>query len=359
MVETSLVWAELERRASPLLTFVRAVAVAMMGATEPQRMRSWPPAWAMADVGLRRRWLQLVGIDPSSFTDRDIESLMLIEVGYGGRGCRCRPDLAFVWIRPTKTRVLAILEAKSRSEGAINAPPISALGATEVSELPPNLRPWCFQSKDGSICVSQFDVYRLVPEVYAASWDLGGATYVLVTPGNRRYTAPEGWIGADSEEVAVLLLQAAEDSSEVSVRDIFARAVGAQTAPPGTRPWKGVTSAGRIISYGTFGLARSWAVWKRELKLVYLAGVGFGLAMGTRGWMPVDFDGDDLDPAALPAEGLAAYAEALAAHGDRAGWLPCPICANRAELACGHVDRYGSHIMDRPLVPGAAGPAEA
>jgi hypothetical protein len=140
---------------------------------------------------------------------------------------------------------------------------------------------------------------------------------------------------------------------------VFARAVAALITPSRTYHWHGVTTGAATRAFATFGLKRSLQVWLRQLEILYVLGAGFGLAMRMRGWMPVDLDGAELDPADLPAEALAAYAGALEAHGDRAGWLTCTFCGAPAEADCGHVDVYGSHVRSRPPLRAPAGPAVA
>lgn len=241
--------------------------------------------------------------------------------------------------------MIAILKAKSRALCAINCVTVESVFGTA---LPLQLRP---RVSDGYI--DQLSLYRWAPQyIYPSSWEISEAAFVLVTPGGR-YAVPDGWGGADSEAVTTLLLKAAERSG----RDIFARAVAALIAPSGTHDWRGITASGGRRAFATFGLKRSWGVWLRELEILYLLGAGFGLAMRMRGWIPVSFDGVELDPADLPADALAAYAEALEAHGDRASWLTCTFCGASAEAACGHVDRYGSHVSSRPPLP--ADPAVA
>jgi hypothetical protein len=332
-----------------LLERIATLAEEMTGATEPQRMRTWVAAWAAIGVRARRRWLALLGIDTSKLTSAEIRALKLVEVTYGGRS-RCHPDLAIVREGPGITRVAAILEAKARAFGAINWVVIeSAFGIANEAALPSRLGR--LVSEGG---IDQLTLYRWAPEyIYPAGWDISEAVFVLVTPGDC-YKAPDGWVGADSEAVATLLLEAAERSS----RDVFARAVGAHIAPSRTYDWRGVTTSGSKRAYATFGLKRSWGIWLRQLEIVYLVGADFGLAMRTRGWMPVGFDGVELTPADLP-ETLAAYAAALEAHGDRAGWLTCTFdtCRAPAEAACGHVDCWGSHVSSRPPLPRGHPPA--
>jgi len=340
-VEESDTWARLESCSSPALELIVALAGEMTGATEPQRMRTWVAAWTASGVRLRRRWLALLGIDAPEFTDAEIQALKLVEVAYGGRS-RCHPDLAIVWERPAIIRVIAILEAKVRAFGAINWVTIrSAFGVADEAALPSQLRPLVAEGG-----IDQLTLYRWgCNYVYPPGWDLSRAAFVLVTPGNC-YTIPDGWVGADAEAVTTLLLEAAEYGSS----DVFVQAVAAFIAPSRTYDWRGVTTSGATRAYATFGLERSWAVWLRELEIIYLVGADFGLTMRTRGWMPVGFDGAELEPAGLSIETLSAYAEALEAHGDRAGWLSCNFgaCGAPAEAACGHVDCYGSHVSSRP-----------
>ncbi len=343
-VEDSNSWARLERCSDPLLERIATLARQMTGTTEPQRMRTWVAAWSASGVKLRRRWLALLSIDVLKLTCAEIRALKLIEVPHGGRS-RCHPDLAIVREEPEITRVLAILEAKARAFGAINWVTIdSAFGVANEAALPPRLR--LLVSEGG---IDQLTLYRWAPEyVYLDRWDLLTAAFVLVTPGDC-YEAPDGWFSADSEAVTILLLKAAERSG----RDVFAQAVAGLIAPSRIYHWRGVTSSGAKRAYATFGLERSWAVWLHQLKIIFLAGADFGLAMLARGWMPVNFDGVQLDPADLAAETLVAYAEALEAHNDRAGWLTCTFetCRAPAEAACGHVDSYGSHVNSRLPFP--------
>jgi hypothetical protein len=317
-------------------------------------MRTWIAAWAACGVRLRRRWLALVGIDTSDLANAEIRALKLVEVPYGGR-TRCHPDLAIIRERPAimdqehgaasllrPVLVTAILEAKARAYGAINwVTARSAFGVADEAALPSHLR--SLVSEDG---IDQLTLYRWGDAyVYPPDWDLSGAAFVLVTPGNC-YAAPDGWMGADSEAVTTLLLKAAEHYGS----DVFARAVAALIAPSRTYDWRGLTASGTRRAYATFGIKRSWDAWLRRVEIIYLVGADFGLALRARGWMPVGIDGVELEPTALPAETLAAYAEALEAHGDRAGWLACTFgdCGAAAEAACGHVDVYGSHVSSRP-----------
>jgi len=342
-LEDSATWERLESSSRPLLERIATLAMQMTGATEPQRMRTWTAAWAAADIRLRLRWLALLGIDASKLTRAEIRALKLIEVPYGAPS-RCRPDLAIISEGFGITLVVAILEAKARALGAINWVTISsAFGVATEAALPPRLRPLVTEGG-----IDQLTLYRWAPEcVYLATWCLSTAAFVLVTPGGC-YKAPDGWVSADSEAVTALLLEAAEHSG----RDVFAQAVAALIAPSRTYNWRGVTTSGETRAYATFGLERSWAVWLRQLEIIYLVGAGFGLAMRAAGWMPVGFDGVELKSAGLCAETLAAYAEALQAHGDRAGWLACTFdaCGAAAEAACGHVDSYGSHVSSCPAL---------
>jgi hypothetical protein len=319
-------------------------------------MRTWIAAWAACGVKLRRRWLALVSIDTSDLTNDEIRSLKLVEVPCGGRS-RCHPDLAIVTERPSITdcehggasfrrpvRVIAVLEAKVRAYAAINwVTALSAFGVADEGDLPSRWR--ALMSQGG---IDQLTLYRWGDKyVYPSDWDLSEAAFVLVTPGNC-YVAPDGWVGADLEAVTILLLKAAEHSGS----DVFARTVAALIAPSRTYDWRGLTSSGTRRAYATFGIKRSWDAWLGRIEILYLVGADFGLALRARGWVPVGFDGVELEPAALPAGTLAAYTEALEDHGDRAGWLTCTFgdCGAAAEAACGHVDVYGSHVSSRQLV---------
>jgi hypothetical protein len=360
-VEESNAWARLELLSSPVLEQIKALAGEMTGAQEPQRMRTWPAAWAACGVRLRRRWLALLGVHTSDLTNAEIRGLSLIEVPYGGCS-RCHPDLAIVRERPVVTncehgdashlrpvRVIAILEAKVRAYAAINwVTACSAFDVADEAALPSRLR--ALVSEGG---IDQLTLYRWGGEyVYPPDWDFAGAAFVLVTPGNC-YAVPDGWVGADMEAVATLLLKAAEHSGS----DVFARAVAALIAPSRTYDWRGITASGTRRAYATFGIKRSWDAWLGRIEIIYRVGADFGLALRARGWVPVSFDGVELEPIALPVEILAAYAEALEDHGDRAAWLTCTFgdCGAAVEAACGHVDVHGYHVSSRPplaVLPG-------
>lgn len=353
-VENSTEWQQFTHGTSGVVELIIGLAADMVGWTEPRRFQTWVGAWDAANSRIRRRWLRLLKVDVSRLSRQTIAALELVEVPrWGRRGCR--PDLAILDGRTTVTRVLVVTEDKSRALAQINCP--LAASTFGVDGVPEDLRDRIVDD----YYLNQLDVYRTPSAwryVYPAEWDLSDAVFALVTP--EASYSHEGWARADSEAVAILLLGAAASTNDVSAQDAFARAVAAQIAASGSYPWRAIPARGKTRSYKS-GLAASWAVWLREVELVYLVGAPFGLTMSSSGWMPVDFDRVALDPAALADAPLSAlaldvYAAELAIHQDRVGWMTCTFvgCLAPPDKDCGHVSTYGWPVSRRPPPSSAA-----
>ncbi len=347
-VEDSRTWMRLAcLSSSSPLELIASLLSAFTGFFEPKRLRRMIPAWSAANIKLRREWLKLLGFDARKFSNAAVRAMKLIEVPCTGWS-RCRPDLAIV-SPGLRVHVHVIIEGKCRALAQLNRVGLRAFGVAEA-DLPSQLIDGAWNGT-----IDQLTVYRWAPEhVYPANWDVSTATFVFLSPGNA-YSIPEGWVGADAEAMYTLLLKAAERTG----RDVFVEAVAAYIAPGRSFNWKGLTALGKIRSYYSFSEARSQSVWRHELRMVYVLGVPFGLHMRSpNGWMPVGFDGTELDPAKLAASDRATYAAALESHGGRAGWVRCtfPACGAPPEDVCGHVDKFGWRMDQRPPQPESVNP---
>ncbi len=341
--------AELERLSRPVPA-IGKYAEEMTGAHEPVRMRTWIPAFNILGVESRREWLRLHGVDERKMhapgnedrrlSDDEILDLELVEVPCPkGTQTRCRPDLAIIRREGSRTWAFVVIEAKIWAE--IHWGWISCLGVTNLADLPVELqdRAW-LQNSRFKLC--QLDIYRWAGHwIYPADWDMSVAQYVLLRPpGDDQEQPPKEWIIADLIAVTMLLLEAAKRTG----RDEYARAVAGIIAPPGTYRLRGIPISGPILSYASFGVRRSWDVWKRKVKVIYLYGSAVGVAITPRGWWPVSLDGSELDLSDVDPKLLDEYAEMLECHGDRAGWRPCRYegCGADIVTTCDHVDWRGS-----------------
>ena len=367
-VEQSLLWRWLSRRAfgEAVLAVVEHNAVGFTGTTEPQRLRTLRAAWDAtgdaADGRLRRRWLRRLGAHIAAKVPLDeLMAMRLVELPHAGPGLsKCHPDLAIVTLKrgslddPFSARratvvVHVVIEAKVRQRAKVNAVELRAVyGSSDPSAAAPEIqaRMWLHR---GVLVIDQLHVYRWAPErVYPPDWDISDAVFALLTPGcPGDYTAPDGWTPASLEALVTLLLA---DGCRRADPALLAPAA-ALMAPSGTYAWRGVTPAGRTNSYKTFGVARSFRIWKGELLVIYRTDADFGLTLTARGWWPATLDGTLLDPASLPAASLDSYAATLMVHGDRAGWLPCRWeGCGAGPGGCEHVDKWGSEATTSPAM---------
>ncbi|MCK4176275.1 hypothetical protein [Aciditerrimonas ferrireducens] len=267
---------------------------------------------------------------------------------------RCRPDLALVEPAPDpdgQDLVWAVIDAKTRSEAACNSAQVRSAFLTQGPEqLPEPARGLAFwaPNRRGQWCwlIQQHDAYRFSKLCYPSYWDLSRVRWILLSPNETYYCPNKYWELADFELLVEQLLELAWESPHP--RPALEAAIGAYLAGPSRHQYRALPVTGKLRSASR--LSRRWTdlLWNRELRWVAHRSRGLHLVLDDqRGWALQDPGGRIVDPQRAPDAEREAWERDLRDIGERPSWAPCPVQGCRGG-ACGHVDRYGSQLRDRP-----------